>query len=75
MQTQYKAIFSDIDGTLITSDHKISPKTEFAIKNVLAQGVPFILVSARPPSAMTVYTRDAQAVDNVELYVASLLDF
>ena len=55
MQTHYKAIFSDIDGTLITSDHKISPKTELAIKNVLAKGLPFIPVSARPPLAITPY--------------------
>ncbi|MDQ6585699.1 MAG: HAD hydrolase family protein, partial [Haemophilus parainfluenzae] len=23
----YKAVFSDFDGTLLTSDHRISPKT------------------------------------------------
>ncbi|OOH90677.1 hydrolase [Pasteurellaceae bacterium 15-036681] len=52
---QYKAVFSDIDGTLVNSQHQISTQTERAIKHILALNIPFILVSARPPLAMTAY--------------------
>lgn len=40
-------IFSDIDGTLLNSDHQITPLTEQAIRTVEAAGVPFVIVTAR----------------------------
>ena len=36
----YKAVFSDFDGTLLTSDHRISPKTLDAIQRITKQGIP-----------------------------------
>ena len=30
----YKAVFSDFDGTLLTSDHRISPKTLDALQRI-----------------------------------------
>ncbi|MDO4436244.1 MAG: Cof-type HAD-IIB family hydrolase [Cardiobacteriaceae bacterium] len=53
-----QAIFSDIDGTLINSQHQISPRTLLAIRQVLGLGIPFTLVSARPPKAITPFTRE-----------------
>ncbi|MFX3618188.1 MAG: Cof-type HAD-IIB family hydrolase [Sporolactobacillus sp.] len=47
-----RLIFSDIDGTLLQSNHQISPKTKQAIQNCRDQGIPFILVSARMPSGI-----------------------
>ena len=40
-------IFSDIDGTLLNSEHKITPLTQQAIREVEAAGVPFVIVTAR----------------------------
>ena len=57
MSVKYKIVFSDIDGTLLNSQHQISANTKQAIQRIVAKGIPFILVSARPPSAMTVYTQ------------------
>ena len=31
----YKAVFSDFDGTLLTSDHRISPKTLDALQRIM----------------------------------------
>ena len=42
----YKAVFSDFDGTLLTSDHKISPKTLKAIQRITKKGIPFVPISA-----------------------------
>lgn len=50
---KYQAIFSDIDGTLIKSDHRLSERTRAAIARITARGIPFILISARPPLAIT----------------------
>lgn len=49
---KYKAIFSDIDGTLLNTSHKIPDQTKQKIRKLREQGVPFILVSARMPKGM-----------------------
>lgn len=41
------AVFSDIDGTLINSEHRITPRTRRAIAEVQEAGVPFVIVTAR----------------------------
>jgi Cof subfamily protein (haloacid dehalogenase superfamily) len=48
----YKAIFSDIDGTLLNSRHQVPPDTGREIRRLEGLGVPFVLVSARMPDAM-----------------------
>ena len=40
-------IFSDIDGTLLNSAHRITPRTKEAIACVQEQGIPFVIVTAR----------------------------
>ena len=69
----YKAVFSDIDGTLLNSQHQITPKTEEAIKNILKQGIPFIPVSARPPYAITPYTEQLGAQHGMICYSGALI--
>lgn len=44
----YKAVFTDMDGTLLRKDHSISEATRDLIQKIIAAGIPFILVSARP---------------------------
>ncbi len=44
----YKAVFLDMDGTLLKSDHTISEETKQTIGRLTRQGIPVILVSARP---------------------------
>ena len=49
----YKLIFIDIDGTLLTSEHKISPGTLSTIQRVnQINKIPVILTTARPPQAV-----------------------
>jgi hydroxymethylpyrimidine pyrophosphatase-like HAD family hydrolase len=48
---QYKIVFSDIDGTLLNHDRELSPATISTIKH-LKDKLPFVLISARMPSAM-----------------------
>lgn len=69
----YKAVFSDIDGTLLNSEHKISPDTEKAIKAVIAKGIPFIPVSARPPYAITPYTAQLDTQQAIICYSGALI--
>ena len=52
MKNQIQAVFSDIDGTLLDSDHKLRPLEKEAIDQLAANGVHFVLVSARSPLAV-----------------------
>lgn len=47
-----RIVFSDIDGTLLTDDKRVTEKTEQAVKALLAKGIPFVLVrpACRRPS-------------------------
>jgi hypothetical protein len=44
-----RLIASDIDGTLLDTQERVSPATSAAIAKVLAAEVPFVLVTGRPP--------------------------
>lgn len=70
---QYKAIFSDMDGTLLNSRHQISPRTEQAIKLTISKGIPFIPVSARPPYAITPYTDQLRTDQAIICYSGALI--
>lgn len=47
-----KMIFSDIDGTLLNSNHQVTAATRAKILQLETEGVPFVLVSARPPAGV-----------------------
>ena len=48
----------DLDGTLLTSDKRISPASECILRRVREAGVQIVLASARPPrSVMAFYTQ------------------
>lgn len=53
---QYKIVFSDIDGTVLTSSHHVLPSTTLAVKELLQKSIPFVLVSARMPQAIRTVT-------------------
>lgn len=48
----YKMIVLDMDDTLLTSDHTISPKTKAALLDVQERGHKVVLASGRPTYAM-----------------------
>lgn len=47
-----RIVFSDVDGTLLTSDHRLLPGTLRAIRSLQEQGIPFVIISARSPSGI-----------------------
>lgn len=48
----FRAVFCDIDGTLLDSAHALRPATARKILEIHNAGTPFILVSARSPSGV-----------------------
>ena len=43
----YKAIVSDLDGTLLNENHKVSPYTRETIKLLLKKGIKFYIATGR----------------------------
>ncbi len=66
----YKMIVTDIDDTLLTPEHTISPKTKEAIINAQKQGVKFVLCSGRPTGAMLGIAKELE-LDKYEGYIIS----
>lgn len=52
MTQEIKLVMSDIDGTILTSQHKIDDKLAGCLKQLKAKNIPFILASARSPKGM-----------------------
>src|ERR1700744_3981001 len=48
----YKAVFLDMDGTLLKSDHSVSEATIQTIQTLTQKGIAVVLVSARPINAV-----------------------
>lgn len=48
-----KIVFSDIDGTLLDDKHQLTKETKKVVQALKKQKVETVLVSARPPKAMT----------------------
>jgi len=53
----YKAVFLDMDGTLLRKDHTISDVTKKAIKELLNNGIIIVPISARPLHGMLPITQ------------------
>ena len=47
-----RAVFSDVDGTLLNSSHRVTPRTGEWIHRLTNMGIPFVIVSARSPSGI-----------------------
>ena len=65
-QDSIELVLSDMDGTLLSPDHSLSPRNLAAVKKLQAAGVHFTLASGRPPRAM----REISQQLGIELPVA-----
>ena len=68
-----KIVLSDIDGTVITSDHRVLPRTAAAIRQIVGRGIPFALVSARMPAAIAPIVREIGVPTAVISYNGALV--
>lgn len=50
---------SDVDGTLLTADERMTDRTAALVRRVQASGTPFVLVSGRPPRWIPPVARQA----------------
>ena len=64
MSKQFKAIFLDIDGTLLTSQRNISPGTKEILTRLHNEGLLISVVTARSPDATLLVFNELEMPDN-----------
>ncbi|GIM29297.1 hypothetical protein CPJCM30710_19630 [Clostridium polyendosporum] len=70
----FKMICLDIDGTLLNSNHKISPKVKETIKIVANEKqIPVILVSARMPKGIAFLQKELEIEQPIICYSGALI--
>lgn len=69
----YKAVFSDFDGTLLTSKHEISPRTLAAIQHLTEKNIPFVPISARSPLGILPYWKQMQTHNVLVAFSGALI--
>jgi Cof subfamily protein (haloacid dehalogenase superfamily) len=47
--TKISTVFSDVDGTLVTDDKRLTPRAQAAVAGLHARGIIFTIISSRPP--------------------------
>ncbi len=55
-------LISDIDGTLVTSDKRLTEATKQAARNLAEHGIKLVLTSSRPPHGVSLFA-DALSLD------------
>jgi Cof subfamily protein (haloacid dehalogenase superfamily) len=50
--TKIRLLISDVDGTLVTRDKRLTPASVAAVQALRAQGIQFSITSSRPPFGM-----------------------
>jgi Cof subfamily protein (haloacid dehalogenase superfamily) len=60
-------VISDVDATLITPDHQITPRAEQAVRELQKRGIGFTVASSRPPRGLQKF---AEQLELAEPYAA-----
>jgi Cof subfamily protein (haloacid dehalogenase superfamily) len=53
LPTRIAAVVSDVDGTLVRHDKTLTPRTIETVAKLRRAGIPFAIVSSRPPRGLT----------------------
>ena len=69
----YSAVFLDIDGTLLNSQHRVMPCTQSHLQYLQNRGIPVILCSARPPEGVKRVAKQAELQGPVACYNGGLI--
>ena len=48
----YKIVFSDVDGTLLNSNHQLLNNTLYASRQLQQRDIPIVIISARSQSCI-----------------------
>jgi HAD superfamily hydrolase (TIGR01484 family) len=72
-QLTYPIIALDLDGTLLTDELRITPRSHAAIRMARERGAAVLLASARPPRSMRRYHRELELETPLVAYNGALV--
>src|SRR4051794_13917107 len=58
--SRFKLVVSDVDGTLVTTEKTLRPRTIEAVKKLHDAGIAFSICSSRPPFGMRMFMEPLQ---------------
>lgn len=59
-----KVVMSDVDGTILNSQHQVSQRLKSAIMQMKEKNIPFVLASARSPEGMKQISQELAVVNS-----------
>ncbi|RKQ83668.1 hypothetical protein C7438_1698 [Brockia lithotrophica] len=65
MKMRYRMIFLDLDGTALTSEKRITPRTAHLVQHLEAHGVPVVIATGRAIFAVREFLRDVRLASPV----------
>ena len=67
--TKIALVVSDVDGTLVTHDKRLTDKAKAAVKKLEDNGIAFTVTSSRPPVGMRFLIDPASLPIGANLYL------
>jgi Cof subfamily protein (haloacid dehalogenase superfamily) len=68
-----RLVVADVDGTLVTPDKVLTPRTEAVVRAIIEAGIAFTITSGRPPLGMKPLIDDLQLQDPIAAFNGGLL--
>lgn len=70
---QIRLVVSDVDGTLVTKDKRLTPATLDAVRRVREAGIRFTVISSRPPQGLKVVAEPLQVCEPIPAFNGGLI--
>jgi Cof subfamily protein (haloacid dehalogenase superfamily) len=68
-----RLVVADVDGTLVTPDKVLTPRTGTVVRAIIEAGIAFTITSGRPPLGMKPLIHDLQLHDPIAAFNGGLL--
>ena len=68
-----RLVVADVDGTLVTPDKVLTPRTGAVVRGIIEAGIAFTITSGRPPLGMKPLIDDLQLQDPIAAFNGGLL--
>ena len=68
-----RLVVADVDGTLVTPDKVLTPRTGAVVRAIIEAGIAFTITSGRPPLGMKPLIHDLQLQDPIAAFNGGLL--
>ena len=68
-----RLVVADVDGTLVTPDKVLTPRTRAVVRTIIEAGIAFTITSGRPPQGLKALIHDLDLRDPVTAFNGGLV--